>query len=33
MRDPLGAILLFVAIGCIVIAGCLAAGIWITFRP
>lgn len=33
MRDPIGAILVFVGLACILIAGCSAAGFCITFRP
>lgn len=36
MRDPIGAILLFVGLTCIGIAACSAAGIFLietTFRP
>jgi hypothetical protein len=36
MRDPIGALLLFVGLACILIAGCSALGIAlieITFRP
>ncbi|VVE59503.1 hypothetical protein PIN31009_05560 [Pandoraea iniqua] len=30
--DPIGAILLFAGASCVVIAGCLAAGIWFIDR-
>ncbi|VVE10228.1 hypothetical protein PCO31010_02609 [Pandoraea commovens] len=33
MRDPIGAILVFVGVACILIAACSAAGFFITFRP
>lgn len=36
MRDPVGAILLFISLACIFIAACSAAGIFLietTFRP